>query len=118
MSPPNNASFTYTATSLQMEDGVVFLSGNAKNRGPCAFSAKPYHKDIWFANLMPGSGQVSSFVVSGHAKYKYVAIAQADGSLSVWTYETDANRKGSRATESSPNLCIQLRGCMVPQQSQ
>jgi hypothetical protein len=103
MSPPNKASFTYTATSLQMTDGVVFLSGNAKNKGPCVFSAKPYHKDVWFANLMPGSGQVSSIAVSGHAKYKYVAIAQTDGNLSIWTYETDANRKGTNsATESSP----------------
>jgi hypothetical protein len=118
MSPPNKASFRYTATSLQMTDGVVFLLGNAKNKGPCVFSAKPYHKDVWFANLMPGSGQVSSIAVSGHAKYKYVAIAQVDGSLSVSTYKTDAICKGSSATESSPNLRIKLRGCMVPQQSQ
>jgi hypothetical protein len=100
-----------------MTDGVIFLSGNVKNKGPRVFSAKPYHKDVWFSNLVPGSGQVSSIAVSGYAKYKYVAIAQADGNLSVWTYKTDANCKGSSATESSPNLRIKLRGCMVPQQS-
>jgi hypothetical protein len=111
--PPTKTSWNrgYPVGVITRVDNQFFFGFYDENESHCV-------KDIWFANLMPGSGQVSSFVVLGHAKYKYVAIAQADGSLSAWTYETDANRKGSRATESSPNLCIQLRGCMVPQQSQ
>ena len=105
LSPPNKASFTYDAESLQMSDGLVFLSGTANNKGPCVFCVKPYVKDVWSANLFPGTGTISCIAVTGHRKYKYIAVAQTDGSLSVWTYEGAVDRKGAETPKTLFPLC-------------
>jgi hypothetical protein len=89
LSPPIKTSFTYNHDSLRMADGLVFLSGLAKGKGPCVFCVKPYANNVWSANLVPGSAEVSSIAVTSHPnrKFKYIAIAQKNGSVSVWTYE-------------------------------
>jgi hypothetical protein len=113
LSPPNKASFTYDATSLQMADGLVFLSGTAKGKGPCVFSVKPYTKDVWSANIMAGKGDISSMAVTRDGNYKYVAIAQTDGSLSVWTYEAAVNRKAESPKSLFP-LCRLYGASAIP----
>jgi hypothetical protein len=89
LSPPNKTSFTYNHDSLRMADGLVFLFGSAKGKGPCVFCVKPHANNVWSANLVPETGNISSIAVNSHPnrKFKYIAIAQTNGSLRVWTYE-------------------------------
>mmetsp|Transcript_9082 Transcript_9082/g.13252 ORF Transcript_9082/g.13252 Transcript_9082/m.13252 type:complete len:2301 (+) Transcript_9082:206-7108(+) len=99
ISPPNHANFTYQASSLQIGDGLVFLAGYAQRKGPCVFVARPAVKDTWAANFLgPSTSTISHIAVTKgfHRKYKLLAIAMQDGTLSVWTYEAAVARKGSK----------------------
>lgn len=97
LSPPNHADFSFQSNSLLMADGLVFLSGFARNRGPCIFIARPTIKDTWSANFVSNSqsSSVSCMAVTPHShrKHKYLAVALNDGSVSVWTYEHSIDRK-------------------------
>lgn len=99
ISPPNHANFTYQASSLRMADGLVFLAGYAQRKGPCVFVARPAVKDTWAANFLgPSTSTISNIAVTTdfHRKYKLLAIAMQDGSMSVWTYEAAVGRKGNK----------------------
>jgi hypothetical protein len=110
LSPPQSSSFTYSADSLQLADGLVFLSGMAKAKGPCVFCVKPHIKDVWQVNLLNSEStatQVSTMRVTTdyHRKHKYMAIALTDGSVGVWTYQSAVERKAEQSKKTLLPLC-------------
>jgi len=97
VSPPNHADFSYQSNSFLMADGLVFLSGYARSKGPCVFIARPTMKDTWSANFLNASQQLSVTCMAvtphAHRKHKFLGIGMNDGTLSVWTYEHSIDRK-------------------------
>jgi hypothetical protein len=103
--PPAGGDFTYQAESLLMAESCVFLAGHSTQKGPCVFISQPTVKETWSANFVERTGRITCMAVvhaSIHPKEKpqkitnvdaqqqrlpYLAIALADGSLSVWSYE-------------------------------
>jgi len=103
-----------------MSDALVFLWGTSNNKGPCVFCVKPYVKDVWSANLLPGTGSISSIAVTCHRKYKYIAISQMHGSSRVWGrmnwYEGALDRRGAEMPKTLFPLVVWMARLPLPMQ--
>jgi len=129
--PPSGADFTYETESLLMAESCVFLAGHSTQKGPCVFISQPLVKETWSANFVERTGRISAMAVvhtsSIHTKEKpqkhggtdvkklrlpYIAIALADGSLSVWTYEAamkpHATSKRNITTAAEANVARRM----------
>ena len=121
LSPPNHTDFSYHSSSLLMADGLVFLSGYARSKGPCVFIARPTMKETWSANFLNVSqSSITCMAVTPHAhrKHKFLAVGLNDGSVSVWTYEHSIDRKqGKEDAKVILPLCRLEASAFIAQQS-
>jgi hypothetical protein len=69
---------------------------------------------VWSASLLPRMGSISFTAVICHRKYKYTAISQTDGSLSVWAYEGALDRKGPESPKTLFPLVVWMARLPLP----